>query len=245
MITVVTSWGPKGWKLYGQRFVETFTQYWPESVRLIVYHEGTGHCPPGVRGVDLLDTEPCKSFLSRHRDNRYVRGEVPYPGTVWKRNVEGRNFRFDAYKFARKVFAIAHAAHKRSGKLFWIDGDVATTARVPETVLHDLLPDDVSLCYLARPGYHSECGFVGYNLALPVTREFLAAFERLYAADEFFQWGEWHDSWLFDRLVERFDPPVKLIPHNHRGQPFDNSPALSPYMTHLKGKRKKRDRAAG
>ncbi len=236
---VVTSFSPAGEKLYGVRFVETFKKHWHPSVGLAVYYEGQGNAASGADDVDLLLTDPCRSFLARHRDNAAVAGRERYPGKKWKAGLTDYNFRFDAYKFARKVFAIAHAARHNTGKLFWVDADVETHADVPVALLNDLLPDHISLCYLARPGYHSECGFVGFNLDLPETRAFLAAFEEVYAEDGFFDHSEWHDSWIFDRVVERLKPSMKAIAHNNRGQPFADS-VLKTCMSHFKGKRKDR-----
>lgn len=238
MISVVTSFSPQGYDLYGRRFIETFLRFWPQHVPLLVYYEGAENCPAKCEGVDLLETEPCRSFLARHGDNEFVKGRKQYPGRFWKHALRDYNFRFDAYKFARKIFAISHAARRAQGKLFWIDADVVTRNRVPATLMDVLLPDDIALCYLPRPGYHSECGFVGYNLEVKPTRALIAAFEKLYAWDEFLGFDEWHDSYLFDRMVERFRPTTKLIAHNDRRQPFDAAPLLIPYMTHLKGPRK-------
>ena len=239
-ICVVTSFSANGWGEYGRRFAETFLQYWPQSVKLTAYYEGQWHAPEHVAGVDLLDTEPCKSFLERHRHDPVVSGRAMANGQKWKPGLSVYNFRYDAYKFARKVFAIAHAARQSSGKLFWVDADVETKAVVSEDLLHHLLPDGVSICHLARPGYHSECGFVGYNLEVEPTRQLIEEFERLYSNDEFFDWSEWHDSWLFDRLIEKHKPHTFAIPHNSRGQPFAAAPLLSGVFTHHKGKKKDR-----
>ena len=33
-ITVVTTFSDAGWEQYGKRFVETFTQHWPQDIKL-------------------------------------------------------------------------------------------------------------------------------------------------------------------------------------------------------------------
>ena len=241
MIDVVTSWGPRGYDLYGRRFLKSFTRFWPADVRLAVYYEGAGNAPEGVRGVDLLATEPCRSFLARHANDPTIAGGKPYPGKFWKpKALKARyNFRFDAYKFARKVFAIAHAARHASGRLFWIDGDVVTHAPVGANLFDTLLPADAAICHLPRAGYHSECGFVGFNLAIVNARWMIESFERVYANDEFFDFDEWHDSYIFDRMLERHVPVEWQHPiaHRDRSQPFDHS-ILGRFMTHNKGARK-------
>lgn len=238
MLTVVTSFSPAGFQQYGQNFVRTFRQFWPAEVGLRVYHEGEFDLE-GVTCVDLLETEPCRSFLERYVGNPFAEGRQPYPGRAWKEDQRHpRNFRFDAVKFARKVFAIAHAARAvKSGRLFWIDADMETTAPVRIPFLHKMLPDTVGISHLARPGYHSECGFVGYNLDHPGVLEFIVDFEHVYSADRFFSFAEWHDSFIFDRLLEKSQVKTFEIPHSNRSMPVEHS-ALRPYFVHYKGARK-------
>lgn len=238
-ITVVTSFSPAGYKLYGQRSIETFLRFWPSSVDLVVYYEGAENALPGVAGVDLLETEPCRTFLERHAGNRFASGRQQRPSDIWKGNAvaAGYNYRFDAYKFSRKVFAIAHAARTREGRLFWIDGDTETIAPVDLRVISALLPDGVSLAHLARPEKYSECGFVGYNLDADGTRDFIDAFEAIYAEDRFIAHREWHDSWLFDRLIDELKPTTLPIPHNRSGSPVEAS-VLGRFLRHYKGDRK-------
>lgn len=237
--TVVTSFGPAGWELYGRDFVDTFKQYWPEPVNLICAWEGPSP-RADLNGFDLLETEPTRSFLRRHRDNPAIAGKAPYPNRPWGKKWKDYNFKFDAYKFARKVFALnAAARYTEDGKLYWLDGDVRTFAPVGLKLLDDVLPDSASISYLPRPDYtHSECGFMGFNLDHLETRAFLAAFENCYATDTFLEEMEtWHDSFVFDRLIERYQPQVFHVKHTSRAQPFDHS-VLGQYMTHLKGRRK-------
>lgn len=236
----MTSFSPQGWEEYGCNFVSTFREFWPPSVRLICYWEG--ECPDEVgEGWNLLEIEPCASFIERHRDNLIVQGRSQSPRSPWgsAARLKGYAFKYDAYKFARKVFAVAHASrHVDLGKLFWIDADVITHTAFPTWLLHELLPDHVSLSYLARDGYHSELGFVGYNLDHVETHAFIMAYESTYADDLFFvRHQHWTDCHVFDDLVAKYNPVCSLIPHSSHAQPFDRS-ILGKYMTHRKGLRK-------
>jgi hypothetical protein len=104
--------------------------------------------------------------------------------------------------------------------------------------LGQILPDSIDICYLNRGNsYHSELGFVGYNLDRPEPREFIADYERQYSHDLFLQDDSWDDCHQFDYLVKRRKPQCHLIDHNSMAQPFDNS-VLGKYMTHYKGARK-------
>ena len=219
-------------------FVETFREFWPADVKLVCAYEGDA--PVGVGGFDLLQTDPAKSFLERHADNVFVRGKLEYPLSPWgpKAKRSGYSFRHDAYKFSRKVFALARVSrHTDMGKMFWLDADIVTIKPVPETFLHDVLPDTASLAYLSRHRYHSELGFVGYNLDRLETHSFITAYENRYAKDRFFNDEAWDDCNQFDYLVHKMRPAIAPIESTNRAYPFDHS-RLAEYMRHNKGRRK-------
>lgn len=237
-ISVVTSYSVAGWCEYGYRFVQTFRRYWPTDVTLLRYGE-----EENSQHVNLLAVPRCAEFLARYAGQAEVAGRQQVAGHPWKANAvtAGYNFRFDALKFARKVFAIEHAAEALGwrGKLFWVDADVTTFAPVPREMLERLLPDDAATCYLGRNGgYHSECGFVGYNLEHPVTPAFIRVFANEYASGVFENLGEWHDSYVYDRVRERLGVPGYSIPSSGRGHVFAQS-ELGRYMDHLKGPERK------
>lgn len=239
MITVLTSFSARGYVEYGARFLETFRQHWPEEVRLLVYHEGQ----PELGGYDLLtDVQSCIEFVRRHRDNLVTQGRMKAEIHHWKKEClqAGYNFRFDAYKFGRKVLAIEHASKVvRAGRLFWVDADVVTFDRVTIEFLERQLPDGVCTSYLGRSkGYHSECGFVGYNLNQPRCHDFINVFASLYRNDTFMKLAEWHDSWVYDWVrTQTGVPTLNLSPPSASGHVFIQS-ELGKYMDHLKGDRK-------
>jgi hypothetical protein len=239
VITVVTSFSPEGYELYGKRFIETFKKHWPKEVKLICAWEGP---TPDLElnGFDLLTTEPANSFFEKHAEDLVIHGKLDAPPAKWaaKARREGYSVWHDAYKFAHKVFSICAAAkYVEGGKLFWIDADVGTHSQVPVGLLDTLLPDGTSLCYLARPGYHSELGFTGYNLDIPLTRQFLDDYLAQYEHGLFVLDPAWDDCHQFDYLVQSLRPVVNRIPHTSHSQPFDSS-VLGKYMTHYKGRRK-------
>ena len=238
MITVLTSFGQRGYAEYGVRFLQTFQNHWPKEVQLLIYHEGQ----PKLGGYDLLvDVPSCQAFLARHQFNLMVQGKERSPGHRWKLDCvkKGYNFRYDAYKFCRKIFAIEHAASVvGSGKLFWVDADVVTFENIPLSFLEKMLPDNVCTSYLGRSGgYHSECGFVGYSLDHPRCHAFIKTFAALYRDDTFLNLEEWHDSWVYDWIRRQTGVPGYDISASVSGHVFINSP-LGQYMDHLKGDRK-------
>lgn len=239
MITVLTSFSQRGFVEYGSRFLETFRQHWPAEVKLLIYHEGQ----PELGGYDLLsDVQSCSEFVKRHRDNLVIQGRMKAETHHWKKEClqAGYNFRFDAYKFGRKVFAIEHASKLiKVGKLFWVDADVVTFEKVTAEFLNRQLPDHVCTSYLGRgKGYHSECGFVGYNLNQIRCHDFINVFASLYRNDTFMKLAEWHDSWVYDWVrTQTGAPALNLSPPGASGHVFIQS-ELGKYMDHLKGDRK-------
>jgi len=250
--TVVTSCSLEGWASYGAKFVDTFLQYWPKEVALLIISEDAipvrEYTTHSVCHLDLVgNSARARDFLARHREHGWTQGEAasPRPPGIarrWPTNA-GKNFRYDAYKFSKKVFAIELAAGRLdSGRLLWVDADVITFAPVPADLATTLLPWDAAISCLARPGYHSECGFVGYNLNHVACRPFITTFADLYATDAVFALDEWHDSWVFDYVRKLLNTPTHHIPHRSQSHPFINS-ELGKYMDHCKGKRKKLGRS--
>lgn len=251
-VTVVTSWGPHGWKLYGEQFVEGFLRHMPDHVRLVVYSEG----PPKIRPVagrlterDFLRVLPARKFLRQYRHDAYVRGKTPQPCWNTKERARGYSFRTDAYKFFRKPLAIADAldhleTERYRGVLAWIDGDTRFRGP-PGDRLAEVLPrENEGVTYLGRVGRHSECGFVGFRLptAAPVIREWAA----YYTEDLFRCLYETHDSYVFDVVRDTITGTRKVPEIVYRsistkpesGHPWLSSP-LYPWSDHLKGDRRK------
>jgi len=251
-VNVVTSCSFAGWEKYGRRFVETFDQ-WPKSVVLHIVSEDDlpKIAPPNHKVVywALNRSRHWRSFDATNKGLLWTQGtsSCPRPEGIaprWREN-SGHNFRYDAYKFSKKVFAIDLVAeHVEYGRLLWIDADVLTFAPVPEDLAVKVLPDGYALSHLHRIGYHSECGFVGYNLGDPTAIRFIKEFAKLYDSGEVFKLAEWHDSWVFDWLRNKLMIRAYPIPHRSKGHPFINS-ELGKYMDHLKGKRKDKGRSYG
>jgi hypothetical protein len=236
---VVTGWSPKGWKEYGQRFIQTFHSLWPESVKLVVYGEEPVKLPRG-EFRRLSDIPGCMEFLERH-DNPTMRGRVARDNWKSSEREGGYSWRYDAWKFCRQGFIPLHAAERTDEQLMcWLDADVITFKRVPEGFIEGLLPDGMDCAYLGRPPRHSEIGFQLYRLPQAMTH--LQAFRDYYANDTFTGLAEWHSSWVFDQA--RVDTGLRahnLTPEGRR-HVWLQSP-LAQYTDHLKGPRKKYERS--
>lgn len=247
--TVVTSCSLEGWRKYGERFVETFYKFWPTHVTLHLVSEDDLPISNDVLLFQRLgQSEAWRWYDENSKNFKWTRGDsgTPRPSGVAPRWItrSGYNFRFDAYKFSKKVFAIELVAGLvKTGRLMWLDADTLTHAPVPSELPAHLLPSSYALSCLSRVGYHSECGFVGYNLDHTQTSRFIKEFSKLYTSGAVYNLAEWHDSWVFDWLRNKTLTPTYNIPHKSKGHPFINS-ELGKYLDHLKGSRKDRGRSA-
>ena len=104
--TVITTFHDQGLKQYGQRMIDTFEQHWPTEVDLIVYAE---NCRPrssksNVQIIDLLEASTdLQQFVERHKNNPLAHGQ----STPDKQIDPKKQFRWDAVRFAYKVFSVA------------------------------------------------------------------------------------------------------------------------------------------
>ena len=203
--TVITTFNQAGLKQYGQRMISTFEQYWPAEVDLVVYAE---NCKPTVSRAntcvtDLLsDSAELRQFIERHQNNPLAHGQ----STSDRQIDPKKQFRWDAVRFAYKVFSIALAtATIKTDWLIWLDADTHTHSLVPIAGLNELCPADSMISYLGRSEtYHSECGWVAYNLTNPQTLQFIKNFVDMYNSDEIFELDEWHDSYVWDVVRRRY-----------------------------------------
>lgn len=238
-VTVVTSFGERGYQDYGRRFIETFDRHAGGEIDLLVYAEHQfAHNPEGRMTVrPLFGVDLCADFIDRYADNKLASGREPTKAWKQKDRDSGYSFKTDAVKFARKVFAISDAARRlpASGMLVWLDADVVALERFSSQLFHDLLAD-ADVAYLGREGTHSECGFLAFRM--PAALTLVRVWEAYYESGRFLEQPEWHDSFLFDE-ARRSRPHLKYrdLSPGGRGHVWCNSP-LARYFDHLKGERK-------
>lgn len=243
--TVITTFHQQGLEQYAQRMINTFEANWPKEVDLIVCAE---NCQPQTSRsntyiVDLLDSDAdLRQFIDRHKNNPLAHA-LAGPPDVWNPK---KAFRWNAVRFAYKVFSVALCADRiDSGWMIWIDADSHTHSQVPLQWLNVVCPDNSMISYLGRgEKYHSECGWVAYNLDHPQTRNFIRDFVNMYKTDDIFKEREWHDSYIWDVIRKRYQQSSQFFNLNPSvddkglaGHPFINS-ELGRYMDHVKGKRK-------
>jgi hypothetical protein len=243
--TVITTFNQAGLDTYGQRMIDSFEQHWPHDVDLVVCTE---NCRPrisrsNVRAVDLLTNSPSlRDFVKRHENNDLAHGRAGPPDVYNPR----KQFRWDAVRFSYKVFSVALCASMiKDGWMIWLDADTRSHSPVDHAWLSRVCPQDAMISYLGRgERYHSECGWVAYNLNHAVTREFIDRFVGMYQQDEIFNHREWHDSYIWDEVRRSYQDRIRF--HNLNPDPDTKGLAKHPFinselgrvMDHFKGSRK-------
>jgi hypothetical protein len=250
MIDVITTFHEAGYHSYAKRMIETFDQYWPQHINLHIYAENCNvalNVSDRIKVYDLHESFPdLMRFKEKHRNNPHANGSKMKDGTL---NHSQNHFKWDAVRFSNKVFVVTNCAlQMNSDILIWLDADTITFTTPTDKMLEEVIPNANQYCsYLGRVGkYHSECGWVGYNLKHRINREFMSYWRNLYTLEGLFQLREYHDSYVFDVVRQKYEQEGKC--HNKNltplvegrkgpGHPFIAS-KLGTFMDHVKGKRK-------
>lgn len=243
--TVVTTFNAQGYEKYGRRMITGFLQHWPHTVDLVTYAEG---CSVDISAHnlivrDLATVQSLCDFKSRWQHVPKANGDVSQDPVRSLRKDSGKGFKWDAVRFAHKVYAIFDCAKTtQCDWLLWMDADMVCHSTISASNIAALCPVNFDLCYLGRRGKFSECGLYALNLQSPALQKFLEKFQWMYDCAEqgIFTLDEWHDSFVFDAVRQQ----VKMKELNWsqglitgEGHPLINS-AWGAWLDHLKGKRK-------
>ena len=241
--TVITTFNADGYAKYGQRMIQTFLQNWP--VDLVVYAEGCSvtETTPNLLVRDIAVVTDLTTFKQQWQNIPRANGDVSADPVRSTRKDAGKGFKWDAVRFAHKVYSIFHCAkHIDTDWLIWMDADTVCHSPISVDDLARLCPADQDLCFLGRRGKYTECGLYAMNLHSQRTRDFLTQFQQYYdkAEQGIFTLAEWHDSFVFD-AVRKHHPLIELDWSSHlitgEGHPLINS-SWGAYLDHLKGDRK-------
>ncbi len=252
-IEVVTTFHEQGLKQYGQRMIDTFVKNWPQEVILNIYPE---KCNPRVSDhsrVTLTDLDSVKElteFKNKWKGVPKANGDVTSDPVRSRRKDAGKGFKWDAIRFAHKVYAIFDCARKTDADvLFWMDADTVCHSPIKLKTIENFCSMNYDLGYLGREGKYSECGLYSLNLRSLQTQNFLREFQRMYddAENGIFTLAEWHDSFVFDAVRNKFKLNEKNWSQgiiSGEGHPLINS-EWGAYLDHLKGDRKSLGRSKG
>ena len=258
--TVVTTFNLSGYQQYASRMIDTWLENWPSSVTLCVYAENcvVTQTAANLRTHDLAEASPeLLRFKSQWQSVPRATGDVSNDPVRSRRKDSGKGFKWDAVRFAHKVYAIfACAQNCDSDWLLWMDADMVCHSAITVVDLDSMCPPDRDLCYLGRKNKYSECGLYAMNLRSPRTQAFLQEFQRVYddADNGIFLLEEWHDSFVFDSVRQRMD--LRTLDWSAALGDLRAAPTVSPgeghplinsewgrWLDHLKGDRKQLGRS--
>jgi hypothetical protein len=246
-LTLVTSFSPQGFELYGRRWIESFLLTFPPDTIAELHYEGPEH-------PEIPDPHNQLVWVPLDRDPDRARFIQEYSGPEHN---DPRDYNGMSIRFCHKVFAVTNPELvflQGTGWRVWSDADTCW-ARMPgvnlSRLLCQILPDDRALSCLLRTGQmrpgqpaYTECGFVGYNLDKREARETLERMRALYTSGEITRRGPHnrHDSYAFDEARK----PVSLdLVHNLSGKAPHGQTHVWPYSPlsligqHFKGPRRK------
>jgi hypothetical protein len=257
-ITVVTTFHPAGLEKYGQRFIDSFAQRVDKNIKLIVYAEDCTPVNPDPGQIIIQDARKTlpklNAFKETWKDVPKANGNISADPIRSRRKDSNKAFKWDAVRFANKVYAVFDACAKREGNwIVWMDADSYIHSDWSYASFKALLPENKYITYVGRgKGSQTwpECGFYGLNMNHPVCHSFLEEFERMYKDAErgMFLLPEWHDSYIFGEVLKQFeqfnadhDYSAQMYMREAKsgggGHPLINT-ELGKYMDHMKGERK-------
>ena len=260
-ITVVTTFHPEGYSVYGKRFLESFAAKVDKRIKLIVYAEGVKPDNPDPTRIEILDQiealPKLVAFKERWKNDPKANG-IP-PDDIKRRRPRDwhKEFKWHAIRFANKVYAVFDACERSKDWCVWMDADTFVHSNWSFEEFNSLLPENAYITYVGRgKGSQTwpECGFYGMNLNHPVCHEFLKEFERMYedAENGIFTLEEWHDSYVFGEILKKYkdfpshDYSADMYMREARtgggGHPLINGP-LGKWIDHMKGGRKNKGKS--
>ena len=264
-ITVVTTFHKPGLDLYGQRFLNSFAERVDKRIKLLVYAENCSPVNPDPSQITIYEAEKqlhlLQDFKKQWKNVPKANGIPPDDIKAKRPRDWGKKFKWDAVRFANKVYAVIDACAKTNKDwVVWMDADTFVHSDWSYDNFKELLPDDKWLTYVGRgKGSQTwpECGFYGMNLNNMKCVDFLREFEWMYedAENGIFKLEEWHDSYVFGKLLDdykRVDPNVLDYSANMYlreastgggGHPLINGP-LGKFIDHMKGGRKEKGKSS-
>lgn len=247
--TVVTTFNADGYFRYGRNMINGFLQNWPSDINLNVYAEDciVTQSARNLCQFDLAIASPeLVAFKDKWRNVPKANGDVSNDPVRSQRKDAGKGYKWDAVRFAHKVYSVAAAAKvAQTPWLIWMDADMVCHSPITAQQLDAFFPSNRELCFLGRTNNYTECGLYGIRLDSANGRRFVERFQQVYDQGQIFDYLEWHDSFVFDQIrreiqckeldwCEKFSSNV--------GHPLINS-AWGAYLDHLKGARKELGRS--
>lgn len=247
MTEIVTTFARKQWEEYGKFCLPTWRDNLPQGLTVHAYVEDLGfpmeaNLASRFQFTDLYTASPeCAAFVARWRNDPSANGE-------------NGGWQFDAVRFCRKVYAqAAHAKVTKDRYMIWLDADVLIHKPMPKGFFEALLNPDHDMVYLGRQAYHTETGFILYDLESHYIGQFLKRLQDYYDKGMVFCLNQSHDCAVWDQVRMLMEAEKDRLTGRPKINPRSISPEFTPsgathvfincplgeYMDHLKGESRK------
>jgi len=232
---VVMSCSVEGARLYGRRMVQTYVRRWPAATPLVVYLDAPVEPRLPVETRWTREVQEWVTCLERWAPHPSLHGR----STPARPLNKPYKYQFDVARFSVKPFVWRDAARRLgAGILTWLDADTVTRHAIPSGFTASLL-GEADVAFLGRGAMHPETGYVGFRVpeALPLLDWCCEA----YTTDRVLSLAGWTDCHVLRAALAAVPVQVRdLTAQRYDGHShvWPVSP-LAPYLTHLKGARKR------
>jgi len=153
-ISVVTTFHKEGLEKYGQKMLDSFAEKWPKEITLYAYAED---CNPVVTAPNIIikdlhaSSPDLVAFKNKWKNVPKANGDVSQDPVRSLRKDAGKGFKWDAVRFAHKVYSIfACAKECNTDKLMWMDADTICHSTIDMKRINEILLPAYDLCYVGR-----------------------------------------------------------------------------------------------
>lgn len=208
---IISSFGEDGYALYGKKFLESYVAH--NHLPVTIYYENIkpDFTHELIEYKNLFEIPGCLDLLKIFSSLPVFRGQINGK----------RNYRYDIFRFCRKILAQCHAAEGYQGKLYWMDADVEFTQELKPELLSSFV-QGVFMAYLGRDYWHSCASFIAWDTEHPHSQRFWTTYYQLLVTGQIFTLPEWHDSFVLDAIRQELQLSTRNIAEQFK---FGNRPA--------------------
>lgn len=235
----ITTFPNKEWYEYLHVCSMTYMQFFPAEIPLLVKLSKDDMQETVNQSLDNLikNIKGTKEGRKVHIETGQTKEEYDF----YERHKDYKNdgdYRTNYIDFSHKIFALYQAylfaKQENIDYIIWFDADVLTKEEVSIADI-EKWHNNADIAYLGRKDWdHSECGIVIYKTE--TAGKFIECFHEMYVKDEVLTYKQYHDSFIFDKLREKFsDLKYHNISENLEGRDVFNISVLGERLHHYKG----------
>ena len=226
MIRVITTFSIDGYELYGKKMIQTWLEFWPKEVSLIVYTEGFKLDEKDSRLFEIDINEVCPELQNfKDRSNRVFKNS----DKKIRRHVD------KAIRWSHKVYAISHALNYNCDYLIFLDGDTYSNQIIPTNFAKSLVQDHLFAVHFEnlKNGLHFETGLISFNLNHTQVSILKEELQKGYDNFKIYNLPKAWDGFWFAHLYKTFNLDVLNL-----GNGVFSNPLVNGKIFHNVGKQK-------